>query len=184
MNIYLSLAQYPLTLTNQVLHMPESQPPVAPQHRPSPWTLPGLILDRCHEPCPSVIPNTDQPRPNHDPTRTGISPIPSCSKSTSSLPSLDPVLPQCWPDPDYCYLESVIRVKPRQLHQMAVSTNPSSGGRVIQCHYLWGYSKNYWGFQGYSPFHLSTVKTFKINYFIIANFRSIWNREQTGFKNP
>ena len=26
----------------------------------------GLILDRCHEPCPSVIPNTDQPRPNTD----------------------------------------------------------------------------------------------------------------------
>ena len=138
--------------------MPESQPPFfAPQHRPSPWTLLGLILDRCHEPCPSVIPNTDQPRPNQDLARTGISPIPSCSKSTSSLLSLDPVLPQCWPDPDYCYLESVIRVKPRQLHQMAVSTNPSSGGRVIQCHYLWGYSENYGGFQGYSPFQLLLI---------------------------
>ena len=34
-NIYLILAQYPLTLTNQDLHMPESQPHVAPQHRPS-----------------------------------------------------------------------------------------------------------------------------------------------------
>ena len=29
-----------------------------------PKTPPGLILDRCHKPCPSVIPNTDQPRPN------------------------------------------------------------------------------------------------------------------------
>ena len=34
-NIYLILAQYPLTLTNQDLHMPESQPYVAPQHRSS-----------------------------------------------------------------------------------------------------------------------------------------------------
>ena len=27
-----------------------------------PKTPHGLSLDRCHEPCPSVIPNTDQPR--------------------------------------------------------------------------------------------------------------------------
>ena len=27
-----------------------------------PKTPHGLFLDRCHEPCPSVIPNTDQPR--------------------------------------------------------------------------------------------------------------------------
>ena len=72
------------------------------------------------------------------------------------------VYPQYLPARDlhqvYCYLESVLRVKPRQLHQMADSTNPSLGGRVIQCHYLWGYSKNYWGFQGCSPFQfLSTV---------------------------
>ena len=95
-----------------------------------PKTPPGLILDRCHEPCPSVIPNTDQPRPNQDPARTGISPIPSCSRSTSRPPSLDPVLPQCWSNPDYCFLESVIRVK----------------------YHLWVNTKNYWGFQGYSPF--------------------------------
>ena len=31
-----------------------------------PKTPHGLFLDRCHEPCPSVIPNTDQPRPNQD----------------------------------------------------------------------------------------------------------------------
>ena len=55
-NIYIALAQYPLMLSNQDLHTPESQPPVAPQHRPSPWTLPGLIQDRCHEPCHSIIP--------------------------------------------------------------------------------------------------------------------------------
>ena len=36
---------------------------------------------------------------------------------------------------------------------MADSTNPSLGGHVIQSHHLWGYSKNYGGFQGYSPFH-------------------------------
>ena len=27
-----------------------------------PKTPHGLSIDRCHEPCPSVIPNTDQPR--------------------------------------------------------------------------------------------------------------------------
>ena len=112
--------------------MPESQPPVAPQHRPSPWTLPGLILDRCHEPCPSVIPNTDQPRPNTD-----------LRVWTQYYPNTGPI---------QTTVTCVIRVKPRQLHQVAVSTNPSSSGHVIQCHYLWGYSENYWGFQGYSPF--------------------------------
>ena len=45
----------------------------------------GLSLDRCHEPCPSVIPNTDQPRPNTGPIKTGISPVPSCSRPKSSL---------------------------------------------------------------------------------------------------
>ena len=63
------------------------------------------------------------------------------------------MLPQHWSDQDYCFLVSVIGVKPRQLHQMADSTNPSLGEYVIQWYYLWGYSKNYWGFQGYSPFH-------------------------------
>ena len=27
-----------------------------------PKTPHGLFLDRCHEPCPGAIPNTDQPR--------------------------------------------------------------------------------------------------------------------------
>ena len=45
--------------------------------------------------------------------------------------SLDLVLPQHWPNADYCYLEPVIGVKPEQLHQMAVSTNPNLGGHVI-----------------------------------------------------
>ena len=84
-------------------------------------------------------------------TKSGPSVTPTLAQSR--LPSLDPVLPQCWSNPDYCYLMSVIGVKPRQLHQMADSTNPSLGGHVIQWYYLWGYSKNYWGFQGYSPFH-------------------------------
>ena len=44
-----------------------------------PKTPPGLVLDRCHEPCPSVIPKTDQPRLNQDP---------------------DLVLPQHWSDQD------------------------------------------------------------------------------------
>ena len=50
-----------------------------------PKTPHGLFLDRCHEPCPSVIPNTDQPRPNTGLIKTGISPIPSCSRPTSRL---------------------------------------------------------------------------------------------------
>ena len=39
--------------------------------------------------------------------------------------SLDLMLPQHQPNQDYCFLEYVMRVKPRQLHQMADSTNPS-----------------------------------------------------------
>ena len=48
-----------------------------------PKTPHGLFLDRCHGPCPSVIPNTDQPRLQLRP----LSP--------------DPVLPQHWPSQDY-----------------------------------------------------------------------------------
>ena len=48
-----------------------------------PKTPHGLILDRCHEPCPSAIPNTDQPRLQLRP------------------PSLDLMLPQHQPDQDY-----------------------------------------------------------------------------------
>ena len=65
------------------------------------------------------------------------------------------MLPQHWSDPDYCYLESVIGVKPRQPHQMADSTNPSLGGCVIQLVPPLSDTENYWGFQGYSPFHSS-----------------------------
>ena len=94
-----------------------------------PKTPPGLFLDRC----PSVIPNTDQPRlqlrpPSPDPV------LPQCWPSQDSSP--DPVLPQHWSDQDYCFLVSVMRVKPRQLHQMADSTYPSLGGHVIQWYYL------------------------------------------------
>ena len=117
-----------------------------------PKTPHGLFLDRCHEPCPSVIPNTDQPRPNTGPIKTGISPIPSCSRPTSRLLSPDPVLPQHWSNQDYCFLESVMRVKPRQLYQMAVSTNPSLGRHVIQWHYLWVILKITGGFRVIAPF--------------------------------
>ena len=96
----------------------------------------GLYLDRCYEPCPSVIPNTDQPR---------LQPRP---------PSPDPVLPQCWPSQDYCSLVSVMGVKPKQLHQMAGTTNPSFGGCVIQRCCLWVILKITGGFQGYSPLSL------------------------------
>ena len=47
-----------------------------------PKTPHGLPIDRCHKPCPSVIPNTDQPK---------LQPRPL---------SPDPVLPQCWPSQD------------------------------------------------------------------------------------
>ena len=89
------------------------------------------------------------------------------------------MLPQHWPNPDYCYLESVIGVKPRQLHQMADSTNPSLGGRVIQCHYLWGYSKNYWGFQGYSPFHFE-----KMTISSLGKFQSSFNLSKYLWQTP
>ena len=68
------------------------------------------------------------------------------------------MLPQQWPNPDYHYLESVIRVKPRQLHQMAVSTNPSLGGHVIQLVPPLSDTENYWGFQGYSPFQIDVER--------------------------
>ena len=48
-----------------------------------------------------------------------------------------------------------MRVKPSQLHQMAVSTNTSLGGHVIQLVLPLSDMENYWGFQGYSPFHSS-----------------------------
>ena len=106
-----------------------------------PKTPPGLVLDRCHEPCPSVIPQHWPTKAQHWPL--SLDPVLPQHWSDQDYPSLDPVLPQCWSNPDYCDLESVIEVKPRQLHQMADSTNPSLGGRVIQWYYLWGYSKNY-----------------------------------------
>ena len=73
----------------------------------------------------------------------------------SRLSSPDPVLPQHWSDQDYCFLVSVIGVKPRQLHQMADSTNPSLGGRVIQWYYLWVIPKITGGFRVIAPFTLN-----------------------------
>ena len=102
-----------------------------------PKTPHGLILDRCHEPCPSVIPNTDQPRPQH-------------------WPNQDRYIPQYLPaqglHQDYCFLVSVMGVKPRQPHQMADSTNPSLGGCVIQWYYLWIILKITGGFRVIAPF--------------------------------
>ena len=46
-----------------------------------------------------------------------------------------------------------MEVKLEQLHQMAVSTNPNLGGCVIQLASHLSDVENYWGFQGYSPFH-------------------------------
>ena len=88
---------------------------------------------RCHKPCPSAIPNTERPRPIHWP------------------PSLDPMLPQQWSNPDYCYLEPSSRVKPEQPHQMAVSTNHNLDGCVIQLTSHLSDVENYRGFQGYRP---------------------------------
>ena len=102
-----------------------------------PRTPHGLFLDRCHEPCPSVILNTDQP---------SLQPRP---------PSLDLMLPQHQPNQDYCFLVSVMGVKPRQLHQMADSTNPSLGGCVTQWYYLWVIPKITGGFRVIAPFTIS-----------------------------
>ena len=99
-----------------------------------PKTPHGLYLDRCYEPCPSVIPNTDQPRLQLRP----LSP--------------DPVLPQCWSSQGYCFLVSVMRVKPKQLHQIAGTTNPSFSGCVIQWCCLWVVPKITGGFRVIAPF--------------------------------
>ena len=82
-----------------------------------------------------------------------LSPTLTNQGSTLRPLSLDLMLPQHQPNQDYCFLVSVMRVKLRQLHQMADSTTPSLGGHVIQWYYLLSYTENYWGFQGYSPFH-------------------------------
>ena len=102
-----------------------------------PKTPHGLILDRCHEPCPSVIPNTDQP------------------KAQSRPLSLNLMLPQHQPDQDYCFLVSVMGVKLRQPHQMADSANPSLGGCVIQWYYLWIIPKITGGSRVIAPFTYS-----------------------------
>ena len=83
--------------------------------------------------------------PNTDPTKAQLRTRPG-QVYLQDLPAQDL-------HPVYCYLESVIRVKPRQLHQMADSTNPSF--RWV-CHLMilsLSDMENYWGFQGYSPFH-------------------------------
>ena len=60
-----------------------------------PKTPPGLILDRCHEPCPSVIPNTDQSRLNQDlQVLTQCYPNTSPIKTLESQPSVTPTLVQ------------------------------------------------------------------------------------------
>ena len=120
-----------------------------------PKTPHGLSLDRCHEPCPSVIPNTDQPR-------LQLRPL-----------SLDLMLPQHQPDQDYCFLVSVMRVKLRQLHQMAHSTNPSSGGHVIQWHYLWVIPKITGGFRVIAPFTPPFLK-YNFWYFYWDNWTRIF----------
>ena len=120
-----------------------------------PETPHGLFLDRCHEPCPSVIPNTDQPR-------LQLRPL-----------SLDPVLPQHWSNQDYCFLVSVMGVKPRQLHQMADSTNPSFGGCVIQWYYLWVIPKITGGFRVIDPFTPPFLK-YNCQYFYQDNWTRVF----------
>ena len=51
-------------------------------------------------------------------------------------------------------------VKPKQLHQMAGTTNSSFGGHVIQWCCFWVIPENYWGFQGYSPFHVLYIQSY------------------------
>ena len=57
-------------------------------------------------------------------------------------------------------------MKPEQLHQMAVSTNPNLGGCVMQLVPALSDTENYWGFQGYSPFQLLVPVT---SVFMFAN---------------
>ena len=83
-----------------------------------------------------------------------LSPNTECPRPIHWSPSLDPMLPQQWPNPDYCYLEPVSRMKTEQLHQMAVSTHHNLGGHVIQLTSHLSDVESYWGFQGYSPFHV------------------------------
>ena len=102
-----------------------------------------------------------------------LSPTVSAQDPYTDLPSLDPMLPQQWANPDYCYLEPVIGVKPEQLHQMAVSTNPNLGGHVIQLASHLSDVENYWGFRVIAPFTPPFLK-YNCQYFYQDNWTRIF----------
>ena len=104
-----------------------------------PKTPHGLSIDRCHEPCPSVIPNTGQ-------LRLQLSP-----------PSPDPVLLQCWPSQDYCFLVSVMGWSQGSFTRWQAPPIPASV-RVSSNSVAFGLFQKLLGFQGYIPFQYKTQR--------------------------
>ena len=106
-----------------------------------PKTPRGLFLDRCHEPCPSVIPNTDQPR---------LQPRP---------PSPDPVLPQRWPSQDYCFLVSVMGWSLSSFTRWQTPPIPASVG-VSSNGVVFGLFRKLLGVSGLLPLSLPSNNVF------------------------
>ena len=131
-----------------------------------PKTPHGLSIDRCHKPCPSVIPNTDQPRLQLRP----LSP--------------EPVLPQCWPSQDYCFLVSVMGWSLSSFTRWQTPTNPNFGGCVIQWCCFWVILKITGGFRVIALFTPPLLK-YNCRY---ANwtrgFFWTWNLERSGMTHP
>ena len=103
-----------------------------------PKTPQGLSIDRCLEPCPNVIPNTDQPR--LQPRPLSPDPVLPSTLAQSRLLSLYLL-------PGVCH-----GVKLKQLQQMAGIINSSFGGCVIQWCCFWVILKITGGFRVLAPF--------------------------------
>ena len=112
-----------------------------------PKTPHWLSIDRCLEPCPSVIPNTDQPRLQPRP----LSPVPVLSQHWSSQDYQG--LTQCYPNTGPIKTTESLPTSWCLSWGEAETASPDGRHHQFQlwwvCHLvvlLLGYSKNYWGF--------------------------------------
>ena len=132
-----------------------------------PKTPHGLSIDRCPEPCPSVIPNTDQPRLQLRP------------------PSPNPVSPQHWPSQDYsvstCFLVSVMGWSQSSFTRWQAPPIPASVGVSSNGVVFWVIPKITGGL---------TPPLLKYNcwYSYYDNWTKVflwsWNLERTGMTHP
>ena len=134
-----------------------------------PKTLHGLSIDRCHKPCPSVIPNTDQPRLQARPQ------------------SPDPVSPPHWPSQDYCFLVSVMGWSWNSFTRWQAPSIPASVGVSFSGAALWVIPKITGGFRVLAPFTPPLLK-YNCWYSYYDNwtkdFSWSWNLRRTGMTHP